>query len=129
MPENASSPALEAFPPCPQVIWWFKVYCAVLCLIYLALAGGSSIFFLADPADLEMPQSTAYLVGAVLLVAGLSFFAAYLLPFVIRPRPWLWTYDLVLICGGMTSAFFLPVCIPLLIFWIKPEVKEFFGKR
>jgi hypothetical protein len=33
----------------------------------------------------------------------------------------------VIICLGMTSACFLPVCIPLLIFWIKPETKLYFG--
>jgi hypothetical protein len=27
---------------------------------------------------------------------------------------------------GMTSACTLPICIPLLIFWLKPETKAFF---
>jgi hypothetical protein len=28
----------------------------------------------------------------------------------------------------MTSACFLPFCIPLLIFWLKPEAKHYFGR-
>ena len=48
---------------------------------------------------------------------------------VVRPRPWVWTYDLVVICFGFTSACFFPFCIPLLIFWLKPPVKEWFGKK
>jgi hypothetical protein len=28
----------------------------------------------------------------------------------------------------MTSACFLPACIPLLIYWIKPDVKAYFGR-
>jgi hypothetical protein len=40
----------------------------------------------------------------------------------------LWVYDLVVICVGMTSFCCMPVCIPLLIFWIKPEVRAYFGR-
>jgi hypothetical protein len=35
-------------------------------------------------------------------------------------------YDLVLICIGMTSCCILPAAIPLLIFWLKPEAKNWF---
>lgn len=50
------------------------------------------------------------------------------LPLVLGPWPWLWTYDLVIICLGMTSTCILPASIPLLIFWLKPETKRYFGK-
>jgi len=46
----------------------------------------------------------------------------------LRPKPWVWIYDLVIICMGMTSACFLPAAIPLLIYWLKPEVKAHFGR-
>ena len=42
---------------------------------------------------------------------------------------WLWIYDLIIICLGMTSACFWPAVIPLLIFWLKPETKRHFGRR
>ena len=47
-------------------------------------------------------------------------------PFLPR-RKWVWIYDLVVICLGMTSCCTLPVCIALLIFWIRPETRQFFG--
>jgi hypothetical protein len=97
-------------------------------LLYLATAAFSLFFFLADPADTEMSTVVARITGALLLVLGLGLFGACLLPLILRPRPWLWTYDLVVICLGMTSACILPASIPLLIFWLKPEAKRYFGK-
>lgn len=128
-PDNMTGDQIPQVAPVrPQVIMWFRAYCVVLCVLYLAAAGFSLVFFLVDPTTLEMPRVGAYVVGAFLLGLGLVLFVAVLLPLILQPRPWLWTYDLVVICLGMTSACFLPACIPLLIFWLKPEVKSYFGK-
>ena len=99
---------------------WFKVYSGVLCSVYAALAVYS---ICVSFADIEEDWA-----GPWLLLIALPFFGACLLPLVLKPRPWLWTYDLVIICLGMTSACFLPACIPLLIHWMKPETKAYFGK-
>jgi hypothetical protein len=37
-----------------------------------------------------------------------------------------WIYGIVLIALGMTSACFVPACIPLLIYWLKPDAKSYF---
>jgi hypothetical protein len=58
--------------------------------------------------------------GLMLAVRSRSFGLAFLV---------LWVYDLVVICLGMTSACILPASVPLLIFWLKPEVKSHFGKN
>ena len=112
----------------PAVVGWFKVYCGILCLVYAATAAASIYFFIVDPAEVELGTVATRLIGGLLLLLGLALFAACLLPLLLTPRPWLWTYDFVIICLGMTSACFLPVCVPLLIFWIKPETKRHFGK-
>ncbi|MBU6178636.1 MAG: hypothetical protein KGR69_03185 [Verrucomicrobia bacterium] len=116
-------------PARPAVLGWFKAYCVVLCLLYLLFAGASLIFFLVEPEELEMGTAEAIFMGLVFLVVGLVCFVASLLPLFLKPRPWVWIYDLVVICIGMTSACFLPLCVPLLIFWIKPEVKAWFGRK
>jgi len=107
--------------PQPQkVVGWFKVYTGALCFCYLA-AGGFELFLIFDdPAERTL--------GIVLLFVAVSLFSACLLPLILQPRPWLWTYDLVIICLGMTSACFLPAAIPLLIAWMKPETKSYFRK-
>lgn len=112
----------------PSVIVWFKVYCGVLCFIYLCLAASSLFFFLAPPSELEMSPMAARITGVAVLVSGLLFFAICFVPFVVPPRPWVWVYGICLIALGMTSACFVPACVPLLIFWLKPEVKSYFGK-
>lgn len=112
----------------PKVVAWFKIYAAFLCVLYLAVAAASLFFFLADPEEIDMSTTVARLMGALWLLMGLALFAACLLPLLVSPRPWLWTYDLVIICLGMSSACFLPACIPLLIFWLKPDTKGYFGR-
>ncbi len=113
----------------PGVILWFKLYSAFLSFIYLLCVGLSFVFLLVDPAKLEMDAVAAKVTGAVMLLVGLGLFAACLLPLVLAQRPWLWIYDLVIICFGFTSVCFWPICIPLLIFWLKPETKKYFGSR
>lgn len=113
----------------PKVIFWFQVYCWVLCVMYLAVAAFSMTFFMIPAEDMDMPPYLSLLMGILFLLIGLLLLAASMLPLLLRPRPWLWTYNLVIICLGMTSACFLPFCVPLLISWLKPEVKNHFGKE
>jgi hypothetical protein len=122
---NATSWQTEA-PSQPGVVKWFKVYCGILGFIYFCVAAASLIFFFAPPG--EMDRSEARIMGVVFLAMGLLLFAVCVLPFFVAPRPWVWGYGMGLICLGMTSACFLPVCVPLLIFWIKPEARRYFGK-
>ncbi|OLP16576.1 hypothetical protein BST81_20480 [Leptolyngbya sp. 'hensonii'] len=113
----------------PQVVIWMKVYAGVMCVVYLLLAAVSIIFFAIDPSG--MPDTSLgelRFLGALFLVMGLFFFVVFLLPILFPPRPWVWVYDLVIICLGLTSPCLLPFCVPLLIFWFKPETKAYFGK-
>ncbi len=123
-PAPAAPPRIEP----PKVLLWFKIYCAFLCFLYLATAAASVVFFLM-PDSPDMPRGLAVVVGIALLFGGLAFFGACLLPLLLAPRPWLWVYDLVIICVGMTSACILPACIPLLLFWLKPETQRYFGRK
>lgn len=66
--------------------------------------------------------------GFVFAAMGAIFTAAFLASFFLPRRPWAWVYNLVLISVGLTSCCCIPAAIPLLIFWIKPEVKGFFSK-
>jgi hypothetical protein len=120
---------IDDHEPPPGVILWFKLYSGFLSFIYLLCVGVSFIFLLVDPGELEMDPVAAKLAGAGLLLLGLVLFVACLLPLFLPRKPWLWIYDLVIICFGFTGICFWPACIPLMIFWLKPETKEYFGKR
>lgn len=111
----------------PAVIGWYKAYCAVLVLLYLFTAAASLVFFLGDPEELDMPLAFARGFGVLLLGMSLVLMAVALLPLLLAPRRWLWIYGVVLIGLGMTSACFVPFCIPLLLFWLKPNTKAYYG--
>lgn len=111
----------------PPVYRWFVAYCIFMALLYLSLAGMGIVFMFIEP-DRDMSATEAKIMGAVLLIIGLAFFVPYAVaPFLPR-QSWVWILGLVLICIGLTSACCLPACIPLLIFWLKPEMKAFYGR-
>ena len=120
-------PQLPLESEVPKILVWFRVYCCVLCFLYLVVIVSSVVLFFLDPTTAEMSQTEILVIGTMMLLLGLVLFIASLLPLLLKPRKWLWTYDLIIICLGMTSACFLPACVPLLIFWLKPEVKRHFG--
>lgn len=104
----------------PTVVIWFKFYCALMALIYVA-----AIFI---SLSLAFGGFKGLVIGVILAALSAVFVVVSALPIVLPVKPWVWVYGVVLIALGMTSACLLPVCIPLLIFWIKPEVKRYYGK-
>ena len=112
----------------PPVVVWFKVYTGLMTLLYLVcFVGGVVLVYYAD----EIPglDPTEILVqGIILAVMGLPFAIVFALPLFFKPKPWVWIYNIVMIAIGMTSCCCIPACVPLLIFWLKPEVKLWFGR-
>ncbi len=112
----------------PKVVGWFKGYCGLLAVMYFLLLLLGVAFFVIPPHELEMAEDEAYLSGGIMILMALPFLLASLLPLFVRPQPWVWLYGIVVICLGMTSCCTLPAAIPLLIFWIKPEARAFYGR-
>lgn len=111
-----------------KTFFWYRVYCLVLFVIYLLVAGIGIILALVpyevnpeNPAE-AIAMGVAYgLIGGIL---ALVYGAAIFLP----RKPFNWIFGIVMIAIGMTSCCFLPATIPLLIFWLKPETKAYFGR-
>ena len=123
------SPISPPQPPSgskPQVITWFHVYCVVLALIYL-LCCATSIALLVDAFGAPDPAESQ-LIGGVLLVISLPLTLLFAGALALPRQPWAWIYGIVLICLGFTSLCTLPFCIALLVYWLKPEVKQYFGR-
>ncbi len=112
----------------PKCIKWFKVYCAILALCYIFAIGLSFYLFDPDSPDFEVDPFFNMIFGVMLTLLSITLFLACILPFFLKPEPWVWVYDLVIICIGLTSMCFWPFTIPLLIFWLKPETKHYFGR-
>jgi hypothetical protein len=124
------------YAPPPQVarppVWpWFVAYAVVMALIYLALAGFGVTIFAVGPEQFADAQTDAdgWRINAIIFLVIGPLFS---IPFAIAPflprKPWVWIYNLVLICLGLTSVCCLPATIPLLIYWLKPETKWWFGR-
>ena len=112
----------------PSVWGWFVLYCVLLALMYL-MCMAIGVFFALAPSFLDMTLEEGWIAGSICLLMGFIFFV----PFVIGPflpaKPWAWIFGLILICLGMTSCCILPFAIPLLIYWIKPENQEYYGRK
>ncbi|MDB5345921.1 MAG: hypothetical protein JWP89_4298 [Schlesneria sp.] len=112
----------------PAVVFWFRVYAAFLSLLYFLMMVVGVVFLVIDPATLETDKTEAIVIGVMLIAIGGFFFCLVAASFFFPPRPWAWIYDLILIGVGMTSACTLPACVALIIFWMKPATKRYFGR-
>ena len=125
-------------PPRRRASWphrwcqWFRVYAGAMTALYALLVVGGifAMLFLPNlpkgPDDPPTGLLVAY--GGLFATLGLLFAGVFAAVFFLKPQPWVWVYSLVLICIGMTSACCIPACVPLLIFWLKPEVQRWYGR-
>ena len=110
----------------PGVLRWYRAYCWALAVMYF-LVINAGVFFLLMPADEEFPAGMKMIMGILFLLLGGGFLALSAVGARVPPKPWGWTFGLVLICFGFTSCLTLPASIALLVHWLKPETKAWFG--
>ena len=116
----------------PPVVVWFRVYCGLMAFLYLMnIAGGAVLLVMRDRIARHLQGQTVDLAvqGALCVVIGIVFVVPFSVSFFLPRKKWVWIYDLVLICLGLANCCCIPACIPLLIFWLKPEVKAYFGMQ
>ena len=132
-PPVLAKPAFDAATPAPMpgVFIWYAVYCTVLALVYVAcIAGGLLLIVFASQLPAEDVDSVeAFVMGLVLVVISIPLALLFLAgPFLPRSKLG-WIVGIVNIGIGMTSGCTLLPCIFLLIFWLKPETKQYYGIR
>jgi Na+(H+)/acetate symporter ActP len=105
-------------------------------LLYIAVTG-FGLFITANADKIvnpdagigsNQPASTdeALFMGVIYAVLGVVLAIVFAVSLFTPRRFWGWVYNLVMICFGLTSCCFWPATIPLLIFWIKPEVRAWY---
>ena len=107
---------------------WFKVYVGVLTAIYLICVVVGVVLLFAPFGGSSEDIMGQRLNGAVYGFIGLVCLVVYGIGLFLPKRPWAWVYGIVLIGLGMSSCCLLPATIPLLIFWLKPEMKARFNR-
>lgn len=115
----------------PPVWVWYVVYCVCMALMYFFVIGVGVMYivmgmteFANYPGMQDNPPFT--ILGVFFIGIGLPFTVIYAIGPFIKGKP-AWVIGIINICLGMSSVCCLPACIPLLIFWLKPEVRMYFG--
>ena len=68
------------------------------------------------------------------LIPGLLFFVPYLLAIFLPRKPFFWVLGIILIALnfiplGFSSCILLPSAVILMVFWLRPETKAYFGRN
>lgn len=124
----------------PKVVVWFKVYCwlwtvlglaAILLVLYPHFSSSETYdinMVLVDFDSSWVEIGVMSLLEILIMGFGLAMLAVTLPGICLKPRPWVWVYNLMLICFGITTGWFVPLCIPLLLFWVKKGTKAYYGR-
>jgi hypothetical protein len=117
----------------PDGVVYFRVYAVIVSVLFglVTLLGGG---LLVAPVFLD--RSTKLDAGVGLLVAGVFYGCvglAHVVPALIAlcagRRPWVHIVGIVLLGLGMFNVCCIPVTIPLLIAWMKPATRQWYGAR
>ncbi len=111
----------------PRTIFWFRLYCKVLCFFYLLLTAAGIYLLILPQGPIGTDPMTAQIIGAVVIALGLFYFAATFLGLHMPRRPGAWNYSFALILLGFTSVIFLPFGVFLMIHWQRPEIRDYYG--
>lgn len=112
-----------------KTFFWYRVYLAILMVLYAAVAVVGVVLVVVKPESRQYEQAEIVMLGGLYAALGTVFFIIFAAALFLPPKPYNWVVGIVLICVGMTSCCFLPICVPLLIYWIKPETQTFFGRK
>lgn len=114
-------------PPKPPVWGWYVAYCVAMAIMWFMFVPLGLAFIFSEPPNREMSPQEAQVIGLIFIGLGVALMVPYLAaPFLPRRR-WAWVLGIVLIALSMSGTCCLPAAIPLLIYWVKPETKMFFG--
>ena len=109
----------------PPVWLWYRVYAVFMGLFHAGVALAIAALLVATAGQgIKGEDLVVVIVAGLFFLGALPFLAAPFLPRV----SWAWHYHLVLIALGLMNLGCIPMSIPLLIYWLKPETKRFFGK-
>ncbi|HEX8773527.1 MAG TPA: hypothetical protein VF735_07940 [Pyrinomonadaceae bacterium] len=129
-------PGVPAASPAQQMeralkVWkWFVAYCVLMALLYLFVAGMGAALLVIRPGGYTRGRGAGELTiqGIAFLLAGLVFAVPYAMGPFLKGKSWGWVFGIVLIAIGMTSCCLWPITIPLIVQWVKPEMKRLFGQ-
>jgi preprotein translocase subunit Sss1 len=112
-----------------KTFFWYRIYCGAMTMLYLAVAVMGVVLVTVQPDTQEYSAEETMIMGFVYAALGAVFFAIYLVALLLPPKSYNWIVGIIMIAIGMTSCCLWPAVIPMLIYWLKPETKAFFGRK
>lgn len=112
-----------------KTFFWYRIYCGTMLALYMLLIFfGAVLTFTADAVGGSDAQENM-IIGIAYGLIGVVFALVYGIALFLPAKPYNWVVGIVMIAIGLTSCCFLPATVPLLIFWLKPETKAYFGRN
>lgn len=112
-----------------KTFFWYRIYCAVLMVLYLLVTVAGIALAIFQPESREYKSEEMLIMGIIYALIGGFFFIVFTVALMLPPKPYNWIVGIVMMAIGMTSCCFLPFVIPLFIYWLKPETQAFFGRK
>lgn len=129
IPTEQGGQNLSPINQVPKVVVWFKVYSGIMAFLNLVVIILGLVFmFMKMPGVKVEDMIGSKIVGAVYFAMGIIFIIPYFMALFLPPKPWVWVFSIVLICVGFTSCCTLPFCIAMLVFWLKPQTRIYYGR-
>jgi MFS family permease len=113
-----------------KTVFWYRVYLGVMVALYIAGIGlGVFLIYFSQFEPNAEKEMETFIAGIAYSVIAVPFAIAFAIALFLPRKPWNWVVGIVYIALGMTSCCFLPATVPLLIYWLKPETKAYFGRN
>ncbi|CAN0598505.1 unnamed protein product, partial [Laminaria digitata] len=111
----------------PSPVLWYQIYAGALSLVYIGLIGLGilMLFFATESSGSEATE--LFINGIVMVGMGIPFGLVTGASIFFPRTKWAHVSHIVILGLGMTSFCCLPICIPILLQYTKPEVKRFFN--
>ena len=115
--------------PKPQGVFFYQLYAAFLALIYTLTALMGVVMLSGGLGSQEAERAEQLIYGVAFLGVSLPLMVASAATIFLPRRPWAWVCHVIMIALGTSSCCLLPFSIVLLIKYLEPDVKRYFGTR
>ena len=103
-------------PGQPRVVFWFKIYCLGLAFVsFILLLLSFKLIF-----DDVQPW------GASFFLSSIASLIVSILPIYLPRKDWVWIFNLTVLGISLTNLITIPVGVPLIVLYAKPEVRKFY---
>ena len=113
----------------PSVVVYYKAFCGFMAFVYVLVAAMGVLLLLLPSLGAGSGgagDSEALIAGGMYIALGIGLTIPYGFGIFLGRRPWVHTYGIVMIALTMTSCMCIPIALPLLLAWLKPEVKAWY---